>query len=94
MSNIPHVRLTAMIINEVLGIADSVIGKFAYDIIKEKLQAMINTLKNTTPSIIQDYRFEIYADKKIKGKIYLEIDVVASQSLKKISFNILAGPGE
>jgi len=94
MSNIPHVRLTAMIINEVLGIADSVIGKFAYDIIKEKLQAMFNTLKNTTPSIIQDYRFEIYADKKIKGKIYLEIDVVASQSLKKISFNILAGPGE
>lgn len=93
MSNIPQVRLTAMVINEILGISNSVIGKFSYDIIREKLQAMFNALKKTTPAIIQDYRFEMYADKKQKGKIYLEIDLVSSHSLKKINFNILAGPG-
>jgi hypothetical protein len=93
MSNLPSVRLTAMVINEILGIANSTIGKFSYDIIKEKIQSMFNTLKNTTPSIIRDYRFEIYADKKQKGKIYLEIDITASNSLKKINFNILTGPG-
>ena len=93
MANIPQVRLTAMVINEILGISNSAIGKFSYDIIKEKLQSMFNSLKKTTPSIIQDYRFEMYADKKQKGKIYLEIDLISSNSLKKINFNILAGPG-
>jgi hypothetical protein len=93
MSNIPQVRLTAMVINEILGISNSAIGKFSYDIIKEKLQSMFNSLKKTTPSIIQDYRFEMYADKKQKGKIYLEIDLISSNSLKKINFNILTGPG-
>ena len=91
--NIPQVRLAAMVINQVTALADSTIGKFAYDVIKEKMSGMFQMLKNSTPSIIQDYRFEMFADKKEKGKIYLEIDLLSSNALKRINFNVLTGPG-
>jgi hypothetical protein len=92
-ANVPQVRLAAMIINEIILIAESNIGKFAYDTIQEKVNGMFKVLKSTTPSIVRDYRFEIFADKKEKGKIYLEIDLISSHALKRISFNILTGPG-
>jgi hypothetical protein len=92
-ANVPQVRLAAMVINEIILIAESNIGKFAYDTIQEKVNGMFQILKSTTPSIVRDYRFEIFADKKEKGKIYLEIDLISSHALKRISFNILTGPG-
>lgn len=91
-ANIPQVRLAAMVINQAIALADSAVGKFSYDIIKEKMTAMFNMLKFSEPAIIRDYRFEIFADKKIKGKIYLEIDLISSNALKRINFNLLAGP--
>lgn len=91
-ANIPQVRLAAMVINQAIALADSAIGKFSYDIIKEKMTAMFDMLKFSEPSIIRDYRFEIFADKKVKGKIYLEIDLISSNALKRINFNLLAGP--
>jgi len=93
MSNIPQVRLAAMITNEINAICDSATGKFSYDIIKEKIQQMLNSLKISTPSILRDYRFEMYADKQQRGKVYVEIDLISSHAIKKISLNILAGPG-
>ena len=91
-ANIPQVRLAAMVINQAVALADSAIGKFSYDIIKERMTAMFELLKFSKPAIIRDYRFEMFADKKIKGKIYLEIDLISSNALKRINFNILAGP--
>lgn len=91
-ANIPQVRLAAMVINQAIALADSAMGKFSYDIIKEKMTAMFDMLKFSNPSIIRDYRFEMFADKKVKGKIYLEIDLISSHALKRINFNLLAGP--
>jgi len=91
-ANIPQVRLAAMVINQAIALADSAMGKFSYDIIKEKMTAMFDMLKSSNPSIIRDYRFEMFADKKVKGKIYLEIDLISSHALKRINFNLLAGP--
>ena len=91
-ANIPQVRLAAMVINQAIALADSAIGKFSYDIIKENMTAMFDMLKFSQPSIIRDYRFEMFADKKVKGKIYLEIDLISSHALKRINFNLLAGP--
>ena len=92
-ANIPQVRLVAMIMNEILSIVQSNTGKFAYDTIREKTRGMFETLKNSSPSILRDYRFEMFADKKQRGKVYMEIDLLSSHSLKKISFGILTGPG-
>jgi hypothetical protein len=92
-ANIPQVRLVAMVMNEILSIVQSNTGKFAYDTIKEKTIGMFEVLKNSSPSILRDYRFEMYADKKERGKVYMEIDLISSHALKKISFGILAGPG-
>jgi hypothetical protein len=93
LANIPQVRLMAMIMNEILSIASSVTGKFAYDTVRERTEGMFRTLKNLSPSIVKDYRFEMYADKKERGKVYIEVDIISPNSLKKISFGIVAGPG-
>lgn len=92
-ANIPQVRLVAMVMNEILSIVQSNTGKFAYDTIKEKTRGMFEALKNSSPSIVRDYRFEMFADKQQRGKVYMEIDIISSHALKKISFGILAGPG-
>jgi hypothetical protein len=92
-ANIPQVRLVAMVMNEILSIVQSNTGKFAYDTIKEKTIGMFEVLKNSSPSVLRDYRFEMYADKQQRGKVYMEIDLISSNALKKISFGILAGPG-
>ncbi len=93
LANLPQVRLVAMIMNEVLSIASSSSGKFSHDIISERLTGMFKMLKASTPSIIKDYRFEMFADKRKRGNFYIEIDVVSPHTLKRINFGIVAGPG-
>lgn len=93
LANLPQVRLVAMIMNEVLSIASSASGKFSHDTIRERLSGMFKMLKSSSPSIIKDYRFEMYADKRRRGNFYIEIDVVSPHTLKRINFGVVAGPG-
>lgn len=93
LANLPQVRLVAMIMNEVLSIASSASGKFSHDTIRERLSGMFKMLKSSSPSIIKDYRFEMYADKRKRGNFYIEIDVVSPHTLKRVNFGVVAGPG-
>lgn len=93
LANLPQVRLVAMIMSEILSIASSASGKFSHDIIRERISGMFKMLKSSTPSIIKDYRFEMYADKRKRGNFYIEIDVVSPHTLKRINFGVVAGPG-
>lgn len=86
-----NVRLAAMVIEEVQSISKNSIGKFAYSKLSAKVEALLSFLK--TNDIIRDYQLESYADKTVKGKIYFNITLKSSRTLRQISFNIATGRG-
>jgi hypothetical protein len=86
-----NVRLAAMVIGEVQAIGKNAIGKFAYSKLSAKVEALLSFLK--TNDIIRDYQLESYADKTVKGKIYFNITLKSSRTLRQISFNIATGKG-
>ena len=86
-----NVRLAAMVIGEVQAISKNAIGKFAYSKLSAKVEALLSFLK--TNDIIRDYQLESYADKTVKGKLYFNITLKSSRTLRQISFNIATGKG-
>ena len=86
-----NVRLAAMVISEVQAIGKNSIGKFGYSKINTKVEALLNFLKIN--DIIRNYSLDMYADKKEKGKIYFNITLVSSRTLREISFNVASGRG-
>ena len=86
-----NVRLAAMVIGEVQSLSKNSIGKFAYSKLSAKVEALLSFLK--TNDIIRDYQLESYADKIVKGKLYFNITLKSSRTLRQISFNIATGKG-
>lgn len=86
-----NVRLAAMIISEVQAISKNAIGKFGYSKINTRVEALLDFLK--VNDIIRNYRLDVYADKKEKGKMYFNITLVSSRTLREVSFNIASGRG-
>lgn len=86
-----NVRLAAMVISEVQAIGRNSLGKFGYSKINSKVEALLNFLK--VNDIIRNYSLDIFADKKEKGKLYFNITLVSSRTLREISFNVASGRG-
>lgn len=86
-----NVRLAAMVISEVQAIGKNAIGKFGYTKIKTKVEALLEFIKKN--DIIRDYSVDMYADKKEKGKIYFNITLMSSRTLREISFSVASGRG-
>jgi hypothetical protein len=80
-----------MVIAEVQSISQNAIGKFAYAKLNAKVDALLAFLKSN--DVIRDYQLESYADKEIKGKLYFNITLKSSRTLREISFNIATGRG-
>lgn len=89
--DVSNVRLAAMVIAEVQSISQNAIGKFAYAKLNAKVDALLAFLKSN--DVIRDYQLESYADKEIKGKLYFNITLKSSRTLREISFNIATGRG-
>lgn len=86
-----NVRLAAMLISEVQSIGNNAIGKFNYSKANATVESLLRYLKQL--DIVRDYKLEIYGDKQIKGKMYFNITVQSSRTLREISFNIATGRG-
>ena len=86
-----NVRLAAMIISEVQAISKNAIGKFGYSKIQNKVEALLDFLAKN--DIIRSYTVDAYADKIEKGKMYFNITIVSSRTLREISFNVASGRG-
>jgi hypothetical protein len=86
-----NVRLAAMIISEVQAISKNAIGKFGYSKITDKVEALLNFLKIN--DIVRNYSLDAYADKQEKGKMYFNITLVSSRTLRELSFNVASGRG-
>lgn len=90
-SDASNVRLVAMIIAEVQSMGQNAIGKFANDHLVRSVDAFLQQLKIN--DIIRDYKFDAYADRFEKGKLYFTISVTSVRTLRSISFNIATGRG-
>lgn len=90
-SDASNVRLVAMIIAEVQSLGRNAIGKFSYDRVIRNVDALLSSLK--LADIIRDYKFDAYADRLIKGKLYFNISIVSVRTLRTISFNVATGRG-
>lgn len=86
-----NVRLAAMVISEVQAISKNAIGKFGYSKITNKVEALLNFLKNN--DIVRNYTLDAYADKVEKEKMYFNITILSSRTLREISFNVASGRG-
>jgi len=86
-----NIRLAAMLISEVQAIGNNAIGKFNYSKAGETVQSLLRYLKQL--DIVRDYKLEIYGDREIKGKMYFNITIMSSRTLREISFNIATGRG-
>lgn len=86
-----NVRLAAMIISEVQAISKNAIGKFGYSKITSKVEALLNYLKIN--DIVRNYSLDAYADKQEKGKLYFNITLLSSRTLREISFSVASGRG-
>lgn len=84
-----NVRLAAMVISEVQAIGRNSLGKFAPYKVEEKVDALLKFLK--VNDIIKNYKLDMYADKTDRGKIYFEITMVSSRTLREISFSVGSG---
>lgn len=84
-----NVRLAAMVISEVQAIGRNSLGKFAPYKIEEKVDALLKFLK--VNDIIKNYSLNMYADKTDRGKIYFEITMLSSRTLREISFSVGSG---
>jgi hypothetical protein len=87
----PQIRLISMVTNEIKALGNNSVAKFSSQKLVSDVKQMLNFLKNN--SIIKDYKMEAYADSKIKGKVYFEINLVSTIGLRKISFSISSGQG-
>ena len=86
-----NVRLAAMLISEVQAIGNNAIGKFNYAKAGTTVQSLLKYLKQI--DVVRDYKLQIYADKEIKGKMYFNITIQSSRTLREISFNVATGRG-
>jgi len=86
-----NVRLAAMLIGEVQAIGNNAIGKFNYQKASGTVDSLLKYLKQL--DIVRDYQLEIYGDKQEKGKMYYNITVQSSRTLREISFNVATGKG-
>lgn len=86
-----NVRLAAMLISEVQAIGNNSIGKFGYSKITSSVESLLGYLKQL--DIVRDYSLNAYADKEIKGKMYFNITIKSSRTLREIAFNIATGRG-
>lgn len=86
-----NVRLAAMLISEVQAIGNNAIGKFNYAKAGETVRSLLDYLKKL--DVVRDYNMQIYGDKEIKGKLYFNIIIQSSRTLREISFNIATGRG-
>lgn len=86
-----NVRLAAMLIGEVQSIGNNGIGKFNYNKVISKVESLLVYLKQL--DIVRDYSLDAFADKDEKGKLYFNISVKSSRTLRDISFNITTGRG-
>jgi hypothetical protein len=86
-----NVRLAAMLIGEVQAIGNNGIGKFNYSKVIAKVESLLVYLKQL--DIVRDYGLDAYADKDEKGKLYFNINIKSSRTLRDISFNIATGRG-
>lgn len=90
-SDASNVRLVAMIIDEVQSMGTNAIGKFSHDRVTRSVDALLAMLKSA--GIVQDYTFDAFADKMVRGKLYFNISVVSVRTLRRISFNVATGKG-
>lgn len=86
-----NVRIVGMIISEVQKMGTNAIGKFGHDRLIRNVDAILNILKIN--NIIRDYKLDAFADKLIRGKLYFNITIVSSRTLRAISFNVATGKG-
>lgn len=84
-----NVRLAAMVISEVQAIGRNSLGKFSVSKINTKVEALLNFLK--TNDIIRDYKLDSYADRIERGKLYFDITLQSSRTLREISFSVASG---
>jgi len=80
-----------MLIGEVQAIGNNAIGKFNYQKASGTVDSLLKYLKQL--DIVRDYQLEIYGDKQEKGKMYYNITVQSSRTLREISFNVATGKG-
>lgn len=86
-----NVRLSAMIIAEIQTMSRNSIGKFAANKLIAKVESFLDFLKSN--DIVRDYKMDALADKVDKGKLYFNISVLSSRTLREVSFNIATGRG-
>ena len=86
-----NVRLVAMIIAEIQSLGYDSVGKFSYDKLIRNVDAMLGALKGS--DIIRDYYLDAFADKLEVGKLYFNISITSSRTLRSISFNVATGKG-
>ena len=86
-----NVRLAAMLISEIQAIGNNAIGKFNYSKASQTVESLLKYLKQL--DILKDYNIEVFGDKQIKGKLYFNITIQSSRTLREISFNVATGRG-
>jgi hypothetical protein len=87
----PQIRLAAMVINEIKGIANDGLGKSSEDKITAKVKRMLDILVNS--KIIKHYSLQSYGSKTERGFLIFEITLVSCLGLKNINFSVTTGPG-
>jgi|688.fasta_scaffold22300_6 hypothetical protein len=84
-----NVRLAAMVISEVQAIGRNSLGKFSTSKIEERVDALMKFLQIN--DIIKNYKLDMYADKTERGKLYFDITIISSRTLREISFSVGSG---
>lgn len=84
-----NVRLAAMIISEIQAISKNAIGKFAVSKVSSKVEALLSFLKSN--NIIREFTLDVIADKQERGKLYFNITITSSRTLREISFSVASG---
>jgi hypothetical protein len=85
----PQVRLVAMVINEIKGIANDGLGKNSEEKVSMQVRSILEILVNSR--VIRAYDLQIYPSKTDKGILYIEISLVSSLGLKNINFSVTTG---
>lgn len=90
-SKASQMKLVAAVINEIKGISLSNFDMINYDRIITDVKSYLLELKSS--NIIVDFSLGINTEQLQSGKLIFEIELLSALGLRKINFNLAAGPG-
>lgn len=90
-SKTSQMRLVSSVVSEIKGIALSNFDIINYDRIISDTKMFLMELKNN--NIIVDFSLGINTDEVSIGRLIFDIELISALGLKKVNFNLAAGPG-